>query len=482
MPAASCHRPNLLLIQADDFRFDGLGDLGRLPVQTPNLDRLMARGTTFSRAHIMGSSSGAVCMPSRAMLHSGRTLYQIEGQGYEIPESHTTLGEHLRSHGYHTWFSGKWHSDKASFHRSFAGGDEIFFGGMTDHWNMPAYRYDPSGAYGASLPACPDPMHGKAVEARPCDHIHAGRHSSEVIADAAIRFLASEEAAGAPWMMTLAPLAPHDPRVSPERFRDRIDAAGIDLPPNFLPVHPFDHGALAIRDEKLAGFPRTEREVREHIADYCAIISHLDHELGRVLEALEASGAAEETIVVMTADHGLAVGQHGLMGKQNLYDHSVRIPMILAGPGIPAGQTCSTLCYHIDLYPTLCELLGLPVPGTAEGRSLAPALADPSAPVRDVVHLAYCHTLRGASDGHHKLIETVVDGRLRVQLFDLERDPWETENLAADPAYAQTLDALTARIREWRDQLHDDRPGQGGDFWAARDTAVSPSAASGMRS
>ncbi|MEX1016430.1 MAG: sulfatase-like hydrolase/transferase [Phycisphaeraceae bacterium] len=456
---------NVLLILADDLRFDTIGARGRLPVQTPNLDQLMARGTMFTRAHLMGSSHGAVCMPSRAMLHTGRTLYHLEEAGGCIPPTHTMLGEHLRQAGYDTWGCGKWHSDKASFQRSFADGDEIFFGGMTDHWNVPAFRYDSSGAYDATLPQCPTPLGNNDVKWRPCDHIHAGRHSSEVFADASIRFLESRQASPTPWFMSVATLAPHDPRVMPERFRQLYDPNAIELPPNFLPMHPFDTGDLAGRDEKLAGFPRTEAEVRRHIAEYYGVISHLDHELGRIFDALEASGQDQNTLVIMTADHGLAVGQHGLMGKQNLYDHSVRVPLLMAGPGVPANQQVDELCYLIDVFPTICELLGLDVPATVQGESLAPCLNDPSTRVREVLHLAYRHLMRGVTDGKHKLIEYVMDDHRRTQLFDLEHDPWETTDRSSDPANAALLKRLRREMLRWRDEFNDNWPTQGGVFW-----------------
>ncbi len=106
-----------------------------------------------------------------------------------------------------------------------------------------------------------------------------------------------------------------------------------------MPQHPFDHGALIIRDENLAAWPRTEEVVRDQLAEYYGLITHLDEQVGRILAALDENGQAENTIVVYAADHGLAVGSHGLLGKQNLYEHSMRCPLIVRGPGIPQGST-----------------------------------------------------------------------------------------------------------------------------------------------
>jgi len=345
---------------------------------------------------------------------------------------------------------------------------------------VPAHHYDPTGAYDSTLPRCTDAFSTNELEHRSADHIIAGKHSSELLADAGVRFV-SEAPKDKPWFMYVSTLAPHDPRTMPEKFRRMYDPEQIELPPNFMPVHPFDNGHLGVRDEMLAGFPRTESEVRRHIAEYYGIITHMDHELGRILDALEASGEMDNTLIVFAGDNGLAVGQHGLVGKQSLYEHSVRVPMIMAGPGVPAGQQRDALCYTIDIYPTVCELLGLEVPGTVEGRSLVPQLNDPSAKGRDVLHLAYMHLMRGVTDGAHKLIEYVVDGHRRTQFFDLANDPWETRDVAADGAYAQVLERLRAEVARWRDEMGDDREGQGAVFWAGYGQGVSSTAASAAR-
>lgn len=465
---AESTRPNVLFILADDQRFDMLGALGRCPVRTPHLDRLMQRGTTFTRAHIMGGSCGAVCMPSRAMIHTGRTLYNLEEAGHTIPADHTLLGEHLRANGYHTWGCGKWHQTTEAFNRSFADGDEIFFGGMTDHWNVPAHHYDPTGKYDNHLPMCPAPMQSNEVNWRHCDHVTAGKHSSELFADAAIRFV-NDAPRDRPWFSYVSLMAPHDPRTMPQRFLDMYDPDAIELPENYLPVHPFDNGELSIRDEKLAGFPRTESEVRRHIAEYYAMITHLDEEMGRVFDTLESTGQLENTVIVFAGDNGLAVGQHGLMGKQSLYDHSVRVPLIMAGPGIPENQQSESLCYLLDIFPTLCDLAGMDTPESVEGRSLKPSLDDASTSVRDVVHLGYRHLMRGVSDGRHKLIEYAVDGHRRTQLFDLEQDPWETTDLIDAPDQGETVTRLRNELEKWREELNDHWEPQGGVFWQAYD-------------
>ena len=469
-------QPNVLLLFTDDQRFDTIAALGDPSIHTPNLDRLARRGTAFTHAHIMGGSVPAVCMPSRAMLHTGRTLYHIERQGQPIAEEHTMLGEHLRAAGYTTWGCGKWHNGKDSFNRSFSDGADILMGGMADHWNVPLHHYDPTGEYDAARPECVNPSESNELTWRPGDHLHAGKHSSELLADAAVARLRDQRDTS-PWYMYVSLLAPHDPRTMPQRFLDMYDPNEIQLPDNYMPVHPFDNGELAIRDERLAGFPRKASEVRRHIAEYYAMISHLDHELGRVLDTLEQTVQADNTIVVFAGDNGLAVGQHGLMGKQSLYDHSVRVPLVFAGPGVPENERRDQLCYLIDIYPTLCELIGLDVPDSVEGQSLKPALDDAGAAGRDTLWFGYRHLMRGVRDRRYKLIEYVVEGRRETQLFDLADDPSELDDLAFDPSHQEVVERLRAELQRWREALDDDREDQGATFWAGYESAPAPAGA-----
>jgi arylsulfatase A-like enzyme len=244
------------------------------------------------------------------------------------------------------------------------------------------------------------------------------------------------------------------------------DPADIALPPNFMGGHPFDTGAIHIRDEELAAHPRSPEETREHIADYYGMISHLDDQLGRVLEALEQKGVLDNTLIVFAGDNGLAVGQHGLFGKQNCYEHSVRVPLIFAGPGVPAGVTTDAYAYLFDIFPTLCELTGIPVPASVEGRSLKGILEDPGQAVRDTLYFAYTDCQRAVKNRRYKLIEYAVPHRDRqTQLFDLADDPWELSNLAAAPGQASTLASLRRELCRLRDEWDDIKHPMGEAFW-----------------
>ena len=464
MPDAT---PNVLIFFTDDQRFDTIRALGNTAIHTPNIDSLVARGTTFTHAHIPCGTHGAICMPSRAMLHTGRTLFHLRDSGSSIPREHTMLGEALSASGYRTWGAGKWHNGREAFNRGFEDGDEIYFGGMADHWNVPAYHYDASGKYDARLPYIADPpsFGNNEIAWRDCDHIHAGRHSSEVLADAVIDYIGRRDR-DKPFFAYVALLAPHDPRTMPAAFRDMYPPDAVQLPPNFLGGHPFNNGSLRIRDELLARFPRTPEEIRRHIAEYYAMISHLDHEFGRVVAALEANGIADDTLIVLAGDNGLAVGQHGLMGKQNCYEHSVRVPLIFAGPGVPRGRRSDAYAYLLDIFPTLCELTGTPVPASVEGRSLVAAMHDPGETVRDSLYFAYVSSQRAVKNRTHKLIEYAArDSRRQTQLFDLQNDPWETRNLFGQPGTDAIVADLRTQLLRYRQEWESGHTERSARFW-----------------
>ena len=424
--------PNIVFLFSDDQRFDTLGCAGNPQIQTPNLDSLARQGVLFRHAYIMGGTSGAVCIPSRAMTLTGRSLFHIT---HGIDPGHTTLPQALRDRGYRTHAIGKWHNSKESLNRSFSSGSQIFLGGMTDQWRVPVQDFDPTGRYPKEAVRVPQGF------------------STEIFTDAAVKFLKDCDR-DKPFLLYVAYTAPHDPRTAPEQYRAMVDQEALDLPPNFMQEHPFDNGELRIRDELLAPFPRTPGDIRRHLADYFAMIMHLDSQVGRLLRALDGEGLRDNTIVVFAGDNGLAVGQHGLMGKQNLYEHSVHVPLILSGPGIPRGETREALCYLLDIFPTLCDLTETPVPESVEGRSLMPVLLQGS-PGREDLFFAYLGLQRAIRESRYKLIEYLVNGQRTTQLFDLKEDPWEIENLAGQAEHADRLESLRQLLARRQDELDD---------------------------
>jgi arylsulfatase A-like enzyme len=421
--------PNILFLCSDDQRADTIAALGNPNIKTPNLDRLVGEGTAFTNAFCQGSTVTAVCAPSRAMFLTGKSLFRAtdpnKNPHKELPNS-PTWPEVMRNAGYVTIGIGKWHNPVPLFARSFSGGGPIFFGGMSDQFKIATQDFDPSGKY-----------------QRPPQRL-AEKHSSELFADGAVRYLEAIHPGSKPFMLFVAFTAPHDPRDSPSEYKELYDPAKLPLPPNFLPKPPFDNGELEVRDEKLLPRPRTAEKIREELAKYYAMITHLDAQIGRILEALSESGQAANTLIVFTSDHGLAIGSHGLLGKQNLYDHSMRAPLFFTGPGVPKNHRSPAQCYLFDIFPTVCELTGISAPETVEGKSLVPLFTKPDREIRDYVFGAYRNVQRCVRTPEWKLIRyPKID---REQLFNIAKDPDEVRDLSADPTFGKMLAELREKL------------------------------------
>ena len=415
----AAERPNVIFIFADDQRADTIAALGNPAIKTPHLDRLVARGVAFERAYMMGGNNGATCVPSRAMLLSARPLPRID----EKLSRDETWPHAFGTAGYATFMAGKWHNGPGSVGKSFQQARSLFVGGMTNPLKAKINDLLPSGKLSADRP-CP-------------------KHLCEEATDEVLAFLRERDPAK-PFFAYLAFDGPHDPHIVPEAFPVKYDPAAIPLPPNFLGQHPFNNGEMVIRDEQLLPWPRRPEAIRAMLADYYRYISYLDAQVGRVLDALDASPAGRNTYVVFAADSGVARGSHGLIGKQNLYEHSLRVPLIIAGPGVPAGRRTSALCYTFDVLPTLGELCGVEAPKTSEGRAFTAVLAEPTRPGRAELVFGYKRIQKAFSDGRWKLIRyPQVD---RTQLFDLQTDPFETKDLSAEPDQAARVKELLARL------------------------------------
>ncbi len=425
----AAERPNILILFADDQRADTIAALGNPHIKTPNLDRLVRRGLAFDRAYMQGGFHGATCMPSRAMLLSGQCLFRVDEKLLRDQTWPAAFGQA----GYRTFISGKWHNGSASIAKSFQTARSIFSGGMTNPLR-------------AELA---DVEEGKLGSAHPSSH-----HACAVFADEAIRFLQMPH--DAPFLCYVPFDAPHDPHIVPDDFAIHYEPGKIPVPPNFLPQHPWNNGEMDVRDEQLLPWPRTPDKVQAYLAEYYRYISYLDAQIGRILDALEASPIAKNTIVVFAADSGVARGSHGLVGKQSCYEHSMRVPLILAGPGIPAGRRTQALCYLFDVLPTLGQRCGVPAPSASQGVDLGPTLADPEIAARKEILLAYKNVQRATLDQRWKLIRyPLVD---RTQLFDLQADPQEMKNLADLPEHAGHVHELLVRLELQQKAFGDPAP------------------------
>ena len=396
-------RLNILLIFSDDQRLDTIRALGNSEIHTPNLDRLVQRGFTFNNAYCMGSMIGAVCLPSRTMLITGRSLWRIPDLPHPevAPPGVPVLPSLLGHAGYVTF-----HSGKAS--------NVCRFGNAAFMTNIET--------------------NGRTARS-------ATEHANNAIA-----FLAKHDVRQ-PFFIYLEPPVPHDPRLAPLEFARLYNPSKLTLSKNFLPRHPFDNGELMVRDELLTPIPRTADAMRRELADYYATITHLDHEIGRVLEgALRAWARGEHGSYLLERSRFGRWRPHGLLGKQNLYE-DVKPPLIFAGPGISHGQS-DALVYLFDLFPTICGITGVPAPAQIEGKSLLPVIRGETSRVRDRLFGAYRDCQRMIRDERWKLIKYNAAGEKHTQLFDLRNDADEIQSLADDPRFALEL----ARLERWLDE------------------------------
>lgn len=443
---AAARRPNVVLIFADDQCFDTLHSLGNLDIETPNLDRLVAKGLTFTHAYNMGSWTGAVCVASRAMLNTGRFLWHAQRVA-DNAEKERAAGrfwsEYMRAAGYATYMTGKWHVT--------ANTDKAFDFVAHVRGGMP--NQTPEG-YDRPIEGQPDPW--KPWDTKFGGYWQSGRHWSKVLRDDAVGFLQQAARSEKPFFMYLAFNAPHDPRQSPKEYVDKYPLDKVALPANFLPEYPYKDAigcGKNLRDEQTAPFPRTPYAIRVNRQEYYAIITHMDSQIGRILDALQESGKADSTYIFFTADQGLAVGQHGLMGKQNLYDAAVRVPMVVCGPGVPRNQRLDGAVYLQDIMPTTLELAGIAKPDHVQFKSLLPMIRGQRDRNYDAIYGGYLTLQRMVTQGDYKLL--LYPKIARARLYNLKEDPLEMKDLAGDPRYAPVIERLFARLLELQKETGD---------------------------
>ncbi|QDU36922.1 Arylsulfatase [Maioricimonas rarisocia] len=443
--------PNVLFLLTDDQRPDTIGSLGNDLIETPHLDRLVREGTTFTRAIV----AIPICVASRAEILTGRDgrLNGKENHGFSPAEGVTHWATAMRGAGYETCYVGKWHTSGRPSHHGYERSEGLYAGGggrfpLThphDWKGMPVTGYRGWVFQTDDRTLFPELGVGLTPDI------------SSDFADAAIGFLREDREQ--PFFLHVNFTAPHDPLFVPTGYEDRYSASDIPLPVNFRPEHPFDHGNAKGRDEVLFGFPRTEEETRRGLAVYYAVITHLDAQIGRILATLEETGQLDETIILISSDHGLAMGSHGLRGKQNMYEHSIGVPLIFRGPGIPADQRTDAQCYLRDLYPTVCELTGVEIPETVHGRSLVPVIRGEAEQAYDAVfgHFRDVQRMIRTPDWKYVWYPQVQ----QEQLFHLADDPHELHDLSQDAAHESTRKQLRAQLdAEWEriDALKQARP------------------------
>jgi len=439
-------RPNFLFILVDDQSpFDLKIYNPSSPLDSPNLDRLAARGMVFDGAYHMGAFSGAVCMPSRHMIMSGRTVWHLPPAPWGAKTCPPALEQQtipavFNRAGYATMRTCKQGNSYEAANKLFTVRHDATKRGGTDETGST--------------------WHGDRV----MDYL-SDRESAKDAKPFLIHYGFShphDDRDGRPELLAKYGATNHtDPDNPPVLHRQQPS-----LPENYLVKHPFDNSHADVRDEVAVSgvwMRRDESSIRNEIGREFACSENIDIQIGRILKKLEAMGELDNTYVIYTADHGMSIGRHGLMGKQNLYQHTWRVPFMVAGPGIKPGTRVEGNIYLLDVLATLCDLAGIPAPETNEGISFKPVLEGKASAVRDLIYGAYSGGskpgMRCVKKGDWKLIQYEAPDRkvAETQLFNLAANPHEFleehgsddpmhRNLAEDPTHAAKLDEMQALL------------------------------------
>ncbi len=433
-------KPNVLFVFADDQCFDTIHALGNDEIQTPNLDRLVAEGTTFTHCYNMGGWNGAICVASRTMLNTGRYIWHANGVDKTLKDEVKQgrfWAEHMKSAGYKTYMTGKWHVKFPA--------DQTF--DVANHVRGGMPKQTPDG-YNRPIKGQPDKW--SPFDQKFGGFWQGGKHWSEVVADDAISYLDDAKEQKSPFFMYIAFNAPHDPRQAPQKYVEMYPQEKIKVPASFQSLYPYrnDIGAgKNLRDEKLAPFPRTEYSVRVNRQEYYAIITHMDHQIGRIIEALEVSGQRKNTWIFFSADHGLSVGHHGLIGKQNMYDHSARVPFMVVGPGVEKGKKIDAPIYLQDIMPTSLELAEVAKPEHVDFHSLIPLLSgETTKSSYPAIYGSYIDLQRMVKQDGYKLI--LYPKISKARLYHVAEDPQELRDVFNNPDTGATSQKLFETLLE----------------------------------
>jgi choline-sulfatase len=432
---AAAEKPNILFIFADDLSYETIGAYGMLDIDTPHLDTLVQRGVSFTHAYNMGAWNGAVCVASRRMLNTGNFVWRAQEANLEQYVSDRKMwAQRLQDAGYRTYMSGKWHIPTPP--------EGVFDVVVHERPGMPNQT---ESGYNRPKDEAAYEQGWKPWDTSKEGFWKGGKHWSEVLADDGIAFLEQASKEDQPFFMYLAFNAAHDPRQAPKEYVDRYPLERIKVPENMLPEYPYAEAACGkgLRDERLAPYPRTEYSVKVNRQEYFALITHMDDQIGRILDALEKTGQADNTYIVFTADHGLAVGHHGFIGKQNMYEDSIRAPFLITGPGIKAGTKIDTSIYLQDAMPTTLGWAGANADGV-EFKGLQPLLEGTTASHYESIYGAYIKRQRMIiQDGWKLIVYPAINVK---RLYNLKADPMEMNDLAAQPEHAEKIRTLTAAL------------------------------------
>lgn len=462
----AAEKPNVLFIAIDDLK-PLLGCYGDKLVKSPNIDRLAARGVRFERAYC----NQAVCAPSRNSLMTSlrpQTLgiYDLGTNFRKSRPDAITLPQAFQRAGYRTEAMGK------IYHVGHGNDDDAA------SWTVPLYREKTIGyaspenlktvsreeALFANQPVSKDMSHGAPTEA--ADVPDEGYPDGRIATEAIRRLKAAAAKPGEPFFMAVGFLKPHLPFCAPKKYWDMYDRASFVVPerrtpPDGAPAFaPTTWGELRQYSDIPAAGPVGDDQARKLIHGYHAATTYMDAQLGRVLDALDASGLSDKTIIVLWGDHGWHLGDHGMWCKHSNYEQATHIPLIVAAPGVKPANN-SHLVETVDIYPTLCELASVEAPAGLDGKSFAASVRDPSAPAREFITHVYPRGERlgrAIRDSRYRMVEWKKPGAPAgdaiIELYDYEADPGETVNVAArQPDVVAKMRAQLAQQAEARPQI-----------------------------
>ena len=448
-------RPNFLFVLVDDQSpFDLKIYDSKSILETPNIDQLAQEGMVFESAYHMGSWSGAVCTPSRHMIMTGRTVWNIPGSkftnlDYPVNLEQQTIGAVFNRAGYSTMRTCKEGNSYPAANKQFTIVHEATKRGGTEE----------SGSAWHAKQVLNYLIDRESTQEKKPFFIYMGFSHPHDTRDGTPDLLAKYGAINHQDENSLPPLNPKQP----------------PLQENYLSEHPFFHGHPMLRDEeRVMGVwkNRDEQTVRNELGREYACVENIDIQLGRVLKKLAEMDELDNTYVIYTSDHGIAIGSHGLMGKQNLYEHTWRVPFIVKGPNIKSGKRVKGNIYLSDVLPALCDLAKIETPGTVNGTSFNAVLREEKNSVRDILYGVYCGGtkpgMRSVKKGDWKLIKyDLMEGSVReTQLFNLAENPNEylpehhksgemETNLAHDPKYVDKLAEMEALLLEQMEYHND---------------------------
>jgi len=445
-------RPNVLFIAIDDQN-DWIGHLGGHPLaQTPNLDRLAARGTTFLNAHVQSP----LCNPSRTSLMLGLRptttgIYGLAPWFRDLPDlkDRVTIVQHFAEHGYRTLGAGK-----------------IFHGGTGPRTKPPAGANEPGQEEKASAHTVefqhhgPSPGIGRRLDKKLIPPTPMGNHPSmdwgvyphpetdlgdHQVADWAIKQL-NAATGDEPFFIAAGFFLPHVPSYATQKWfdlypdDDRVLPKLLDGDRGDTPRFSwYLHWELP---EPRLKWLKENNQWRNLVRSYLACTSFVDAQIGRLITALEEAGLADNTIVVVWSDHGYHLGEKNITGKNTLWERSTRVPLIFAGPGVKGGQRCSSPAELLDIYPTLLEMCGLAPRSDLEGLSLVPQLKNAAAPRERPAITSHNQGNHGIRSERWRYIR-YADGS--EELYDMQNDPDEWTNLAGKSEHA----AVIAEHKKW---------------------------------